>query len=320
MANKTKNLLHWMNTRLDNVKYSNDEIAANCPFCESIKGSPDTKRHFSANESKAVAHCFRCDWSGTWLSLVMQVDGCSYTEAIRLLNGVPSLENYPSYIQALNSLEGGQATQENNQGVLPSKERIQVLKDTSGIIGKRAVAYLRNRQIPDELIFSGLFGIIPGEFRVYIFSSDNYWQGRAIANMIEPKYKNPPIEIGGTLGLYDSSIMKDYFDGNESLCVCEGVFSALAVIRRFRLPALCLYGKTARPSQFERLVSIQRKLYIMLDADAKKNAWELALQLHDVRDDIGIVLLKEGDPEDCHYFEGMDATLENYLRWRLQNE
>lgn len=311
-----KNLYKWMNLRLEEVKHTKpNEISANCPFCESIKGSPDHKQHFSANPYKETFHCFRCGKSGTLINLIMAVDGVSYTQAIFTLSGKPVLEDYQAYKESL-------ITKPNIQQYIQKHDvselgNIHPLEDDS-YVGKLVLNYLRNRHISEYLINSGIFGYINGILRVYILSADTYWQGRAITSLLEPKYHNPKFPITGTLGLYDSSLLKEYFNNDKPLYVCEGVFSSLAMLMR-GYAACCLYGKEIRKEQFQRLVNIDRDLVVMLDADAKEQAWNIALQLYNVRGNTQIALLPYGDPEDCKEFEIIEATDSNFMRWKVEN-
>ena len=50
----------------DYISYNekSGEVRYNCPYCVSVKGTPDTKGHLYVNSKTLVYHCYRCDSKG----------------------------------------------------------------------------------------------------------------------------------------------------------------------------------------------------------------------------------------------------------------
>lgn len=304
-------LIDWMRKSLDNVVVVQNDVQANCPFCESRTGRPDTKHHLGASIYKKAAHCFRCEWTGSWYDLVREVEGCSFREASRILSHRPTLEEYYRMVEDL----GEQVA----EPVKPSglEEYIPLAEAKDSVIGKFALEYLERRGF-QKYAFRGLFGIVPGELRLYILASPTYWQARALFAVEEPKYRNPSHSVGPTLGIWDSPGMEQVHEMSGPVYVAEGMFSALAIVDR-GCSALALLGKMARSEQLERIAQIQREIVIALDADAHREAWDLARRLQGLgRQDVRVALLSEGDPADGWDVEMVEGDWTSYTRWRLR--
>lgn len=319
MANY-QGMLNWMLNNLDDVIIQDlsNEIQVNCPFCMYRRNSPDIKHHMYVNKYNRLAHCFRCDWRGNWISLIMEFEGCSYTEALLKISSRPLLEDYQ---EAVNRLKSNYDIHEIASIDDPfPKGFISLDRDNNdSFLGKIAIAYLKRRGIPEDFIYSGIFGIVSGVMRVYILASDTYWQGRTLLNSDGVrKYQNPQKDIGDTLGLWDISGLNEYINSlGPDLYVCEGLFSALAMIRR-GIPALALLGKYARKEQLERFRTIDKNIVIMLDSDAIEDAWKIAEDLNNIGvHDVRVAQLKEGDPETCEDYIVHEYGLRAYAKWRL---
>ena len=77
----------WLGARLGDTLMTSDQedIRVNCPFCKARDGRPDTKHHLYVSLVKPLVHCFKCSWKGHWMTLIISVEGCSYSEAMRYI-------------------------------------------------------------------------------------------------------------------------------------------------------------------------------------------------------------------------------------------
>lgn len=311
-------MLTWMQNNLDSVRlYPHlNEIIANCPFCHYRHGSPDVKNHFYVSTINRVANCYRCEWKGNWISLIMEVEGCSYTEAILQIASQPTLDEYE---KTINEFKQGKSSYKHTKESSAFPNGFITLDncDESVFLHKLAVKYLRSRNINEDFIYSGIFGIVPGVMRIYMLASDTYWQARTFYNAPN-KYINPNREKMDVLGLWDVDGLRDYIDSlGDDIFICEGLISAISIVQR-GFPALALLGKYARHEQLVRLADINKNLIVMLDCDAEKQAYTLASALRDLdRTDVRIAKLKEDDPATCFDYTLHTVGLKDYALWKM---
>lgn len=309
----------WMDDNLENVTYPStgeDEIKANCPFCERRGKSPDIKQHLQVNIVIRAVHCFRCDWHGNWIDMVAAIEG-SYVQAMFKLSQKPRLSDFEAKFRELTGGYAGELKFIASRLELPDTYSPILSLQPDNLLQKLAINYLRKRKLPDWMIVSGMFGTVKDVLRVYMLASFSYYQARSL-NKEEPKYLNPEHKVEDIFGLWDSPGIGDYvqmLDGTVS--VVEGLFSGLAEIRKER-PAMALLGKVAKPLQFRRLLDFPRPLTILMDHDAQGNGWELADKLYNAgKRDIQVGLLPYGDPDECLEYDVVKYSWKNYMKWKL---
>ena len=179
---------------------------------------------------------------------------------------------------------------------------------------KQATTYLMSRGITGDDILRYNMGYCesgPYTNRVIIPSYDkngslNYFVGRDIYNN-KLKYKNPPISkdvIGFEL----------FINWDEPLVLCEGVFDAIAIKRN----AIPLFGKTV---QYKLKTELYRqsvkKIYIVLDEDAKIDALKLSAKLMKNGIEVYYVSMHDKDPADVG-FAHMIGKIKNTKRMNLK--
>ncbi|MAG27124.1 hypothetical protein CMI47_16430 [Candidatus Pacearchaeota archaeon] len=179
---------------------------------------------------------------------------------------------------------------------------------------KQAASYLLSRGITGDDILRYNMGYCesgPYTNRVIIPSYDkngslNYFVGRDIYNS-KLKYKNPPISkdvIGFEL----------FINWDEPLVLCEGVFDAIAIKRN----AIPLFGKTI---QYKLKTELYRqsvkKIYIVLDEDAKIDALKLSAKLMKNGVEVYYVGMHDKDPSDVG-FAHMIGKIKNTKRMNLK--
>ena len=287
----------WLNSRFGQTRSASggSEIRICCPFCKARVGRPDTGFHMYVNLERPVAHCFRCEWKGHHLSLVISVDGGSYAQALKSIeDAAPDV----GLFEKLGSSRG--LVQGHEMASMPDgyKPLVVMSLKTSPIEDHQehpeataAWRYLTKRNVPLDII-TRCFGYVPGTMRVWILIDDNWWQGRLMVAG-DPKYISPPWPKGDSL--WNAQALGKYDD----IVICEGVFSAIAVGDN----AIALCGKTINAPQADRIVQAMGKhtsITIMMDADAIQNAHDAAevLMRHGYEGGLEIRYMRSGDPAD----------------------
>ncbi len=192
-----------------------------------------------------------------------------------------------------------------DDSVTPKKQVVNLPKDFLSLavkhpspVYKQAASYLLSRGITGDDILRYNIGYCesgPYTNRVIIPSynkngSLNYFVGRDIYNS-KFKYKNPPISkdvIGFEL----------FINWDEPLVLCEGVFDAIAIKRN----AIPLFGKTIQPKLKTELYKQRvKKIYIVLDEDAKIDALKLSAKLMKNGIEVYYVSMHDKDPADVGF-------------------
>jgi hypothetical protein len=139
---------------------------------------------------------------------------------------------------------------------------------------KNAIFYLKNRGITIFDIIKYRIGYCEsGEYagKIIIPSYDatgqlNYFVSRAFYKADSQKHKNPKVSkdiIGFEL----------FVNWAEPIILCEGAFDAIAVKRN----SIPLFGKVIQPALQKKIIEERvRNIYLCLDADALKNAVQIA--------------------------------------------
>ena len=209
-----------------------------------------------------------------------------------------------------------------DDSVTPKKEVVNLPKDFLSLaikhpspVYKQASNYLMSRGITGDDILRYNIGYCdsgPYTNRVIIPSYDkngslNYFVGRDIYKN-KLKYKNPPVSkniIGFEL----------FINWDEPIVLCEGVFDAIAIKRN----AIPLFGKTIQPKLKAELYKQRvKKIYIVLDEDAKKDALKITSEL--IKNGISVyyVKMRDKDPSDVG-FERMTHRIKSTRQMNLKS-
>ena len=178
------------------------------------------------------------------------------------------------------------------------KEFKPLWKNGSSIIARHSKAYLNNRNVSSgDILRYGIGycedGIYANRTIVPSYNSEgelNYFVGRDIYNG-GMKYKNPPVSkdvIGFDL----------FINWDEPIVLCEGVFDAMAIKRN----VVPLFGKTIPKSLMKKIYEKKvKKIYILLDRDAVKDAIKITDDLTKNGIDVYFVRLSKEDPSDMGF-------------------
>lgn len=146
---------------------------------------------------------------------------------------------------------------------------------------ERAHDYLIRRGVNPQVFEVGIHDKLPGRVVFPFFEDEKvvYYMGRAFEN-IPLKTVNPDSEKGW---LQKSDVLWRLQPPEENIVVCEGIFDAIGVIRSASIwHSTCLLGKTISQKQIQILKECKpRKILVMLDSDADKDARSLGLRLYE---------------------------------------
>jgi len=285
----------WLRERFGDVVDSSKDWRVCCPFCRARVGREDTKHHLYVSKRKNVAHCFRCEWAGNYVSLIMSVDGCSYGEALIQIRE-PTKD-----IRKFNDVYS-------DRGLVQTEDLIKVPEGYRPLTFKHNTCspeyvyeeqavwrYLECKRDVPRYLMTKYFGWVPGTQRAWCLIDDGWWQGRLIVPG-EPKYISPPWPKGDSL--WNAHALKRY----KEVVICEGVFSAIAVGDN----AIALCGKTINEEQAKRVARNSPDIVtVLLDADATEFIGDIIenLMLAGYDGDIQVQYMRGGDPADGEYGE-----------------
>lgn len=291
----------WLRVTFDKVVDSKNDYRVDCPFCI----NPDTKQHLYISKSKHAVHCFRCEWSGSYFSLVREVTGAeSYAEILRHIKQPQSttIDFQPIVDRLQLRLRGisSDATQD-----MPSWYR--AFEDGANCKqAKLVLRYALKRTTADNIVrfrlgYCAVSGIAYS-MRLIIPVEGKYYQARAIYDNCNQKYINPESDLDGVL--FNHRALDEY----DKIFICEGAFSAMAIGHN----AIATLGKRATSEQLLRLKRAPVGTYIIAyDAGVERS--EKALELADYLSASGknVIMRQylEGDPDSSDVYQEYEYDL-----------
>jgi DNA primase len=221
------NFLSWAKRFFgeDNIVVKSPEIMINSPFVD--KSTPDSGKHCWCNPDKNAYHCFKTDAHGSLYKLVMEMEGCDYSDAIDIVGRDYDLIDLEKKIELLF----------NNKKIKSKKMSIQLPKDTflissmrKGYWRQQAEEYILRRKLPID----GLYFCISGEYKNRIvipyFNKEGeliYFNSRDITSKSKLRYKGPDKTSG--VGKSDVLWMSSWPKAGEKIYLTEGEFDAMSL-------------------------------------------------------------------------------------------
>ena len=281
------------------------DLRVDCPFCSTRTGSDDIKQHLYVSLTKETCHCFRCDYSKSWIGLVMDETGLDYAHALGEIYAVPNPVNFDRLKERLK--DEGEFEQEFPDLPLDFtllKRGIVKRIDTGTLIG-RALWYLKKRGFTPEVYEKYGIGVASSiGYRVIIPIENNYWQARSIYTFLKPKYINPEGESRGVI--FNSRALDIY----DEVVVCEGAFSSMAVGDN----SIALVGKNPTPEKLDRLrLSRVEHFIVTIEEGAQRSMVTLADALKGFGKQVTVWLYDHGDPADSTEFREKPYNLKTKL-------
>ena len=262
-----------------------NNYAYHCPFCHHHK--PKLEVNLTENrEGKNPWHCWACDARGTTIYNLfkqLKVDSSKYGELSSLVKTSKSIKE----TKVVNSVS------------LPNEYISLFNVDTSDIIARHALAYLKNRNIvkSDILKYNIVYckyGLYANMIIIPTYDKDgrlNYFTARSFEKEPYIKYRNPSASR-------DIIPNEHLINWRVPIILCEGLFDAIAIKRN----AIPLLGKNIQSSLMKKIVtSYVNKIYIALDRDAIKQALHFCEQLMMEGKEVYLVDMQDKDPSEMGF-------------------
>ena len=273
-----------------------NNYAYHCPLCHHHK--PKLEVNLTENrEGKNPWHCWACDARGTTIySLFKQ------------LKTIP--EKFAELKSLVKSSKSIKETQVVSSVVLPTEYISLNNVDTSDIISRHALAYLKNRHVSkyDILKYNIGYckdGLYKNMIIIPTYDVDgrlNYFTARSFEKDPYIKYRNPSASR-------DIVPNEHLINWNVPVILCEGLFDAMAIKRN----AIPLLGKNIQSSLMKKIVtSVVDKIYIALDRDAIKQALKFCERLMAEGKEVYLVDLQDKDPSEMG-FENFTKLIQNTI-------
>jgi len=283
---------------------SKGNFAFKCPFCTHHKNKMEINLR-TTSKRENFWHCWVCGAKGkTLLSLFKKIKAPQ------------------GKINELNILIVPAKKDNHTSDILEFPKEFISLSNTiedkvAQIEAKHAIKFLKKRGITQDDIIKYNIGFCKEgkyEGRVIIPSYDedkklNYFIARDYKDASPQKYKNPPISAKDVIG------WELYINWNAPIILVEGIFDALTIKRN----VIPLFGKVIHGKLMEKLVkSSVNRIYIALDADARRDALKQAEMLMSYGKEIYLVEMEGKDANEIG-FEKFLNTLEQTIPLNLQS-
>jgi len=268
-------------------KTSGDNYAFYSPFVDHYKPKLEVNIRINSKGNNPW-HCWISDEKGRTIKTLFK----------KLRVSKSTWDEYNAIFSKVNRYRSEYDTTDVVEQVELPKEFIPLYNPSNSYKRKHALNYLLGRGLrPEDIVKYNIGYCDEGEYRdkIIIPSYDergklNFFVGRSFYQT-QYKHKNPKVskDIVG----FDLLINWD-----TPLVLCEGAFDAIA-IRRNAIP---LFGKSIQSELEKKIIGNSvKKLYIVLDSDAIKNAIGLAKKFMSYGIQTHLVDLGEEDPSEMGY-------------------
>lgn len=264
-------------------KKSHGNYRFQCPLpgCSSVRKRLEIQTETTSGQNPWK--CWVCNKGGLTIKSLFNQSKVEPQYFTRLKQIIPVTYSGPSSVEQIEEI------------TLPSEYRLLQNIQSTDMIGRQAMAYVKRRGFSQEEIIKYQLGYCDsGRYRsrVIIPSFDqngvlNYFSGRSFIEDEEKKYDQPSVSRGNIIPF------EFYINWNAPIILCEGFFDAIA-IRRNAIPLLEKGITSALLSKI--LGSFVDKIYIVLDKDGMREALNHADMLLANGKKVYLVELDKKDP------------------------
>jgi len=267
-----------------------DEAVFYCPSCH------HHKKKLTFNLSSQKFQCWVCNYKGHRAYQLLkkaEAPGAAYG----LLKEIDSQYDFK---------QAPKQKIESNTLQLPKGAK--QLTNSTDIMARHAFHYLSQRGItPQDIVKYNIHYSEQGEFKnmVVIPSYDsngflNYYVGRSFD-------KNAYIKHKLAFGTKDIIGFEMYINWDLPVILCEGAFDAMAIKRN----AIPLFGKKLSTTLMKKIIeSNVKKIYLVLDEDALKDAFQHAETFLSYGKKVYLIEMGDKDPSELG-FENFTKLLHN---------
>jgi len=260
-----------------------NSIGISCPFCGDHAYSGDN--HLGIRLDSKIFSCWICGRTGNIFKLVMKLEECTFKQAVR------TLAKYVYYDVSFAEKDTDVVISNSNSTIsLPSYAK----KELFSVHRK----YLLDRGFDPDYIFN--------KYDLYCTGMLGKWKFR----LIIPVYHKKKLVTFSSRDITDKSPNKYVHFANDLSIIpikqtVYGIERALDIavvvegatdVWNIGDGTVCIWNKKASAQQIKQLINF-KKVFIMLDSDAKDQVEELAYDVGAFTD-TEIIDLSEGDPGD----------------------
>lgn len=260
--------IHSTLSKLVGEHNTSGQFVMTCPAC-------GKDRHFFINTTTGKSWCHKCE-----------VRGSSWKDTLRLLKAKEDTD--VSFFP--------------RQSKIPSVIRFPEEATTNFSLEARA--YLADRDVSAEVVRNYHITYCPsGKYAMRLIipvtneGKIAYFVARTINPQEKLRYLYPEGQRSHLLFNFDK--VKGLLDENKTCIIVEGIFDILPH-EYLRKTAVALLGSSLSRAQEYRLMSTFRRVFVWLDPDKLKEAWEIGRKLNADGCVVFIVEQEKGsDPGDC---------------------
>ncbi len=259
-----------------------DNYSFQCPFCKHHKPK------LVVNVQTGMYNCWTCH---------PQTKGKS---PVSLLKKLEASYDLIHEMQGYFSTDNTIIVEKENQSVSIPKEYISLANSHNTIEYRRAMAYLKKRNITQEDVIKYNIGYCEEGYyrnRIIVPSYNasgllNYFVARSYDKDPYKKYDAPSCNKTQIIGL------ENFINWKVPIILCEGIFDAISIKRN----AIPIFGKTIPKALMAKLVHSEVKtIYLALDKDALKEALDHSEKLLNYGKEVYLLDLEGKDPSDIGF-------------------
>ena len=217
----------WIKTHFTDIRVSNGKIKVHSIFCD------DKKRHLWCKPSIGYYHCWKSGKKGTLFDLVMEIEKCSYDEAVEILGGDTGLRYFESKLDALFHPKEYNQPQviTSNVKFPPDTFPIRQLAENNPL-RKHLEDYLLGRKLPVGSLYICLSGEYMNRIVIPYYGPNGellYWNARDITGKSKLRYKGPHKEMG--INKENVLWMSFWPQPDTKIYLTEGEFDAMSLVQ-----------------------------------------------------------------------------------------
>lgn len=218
--------LEWAKQHFKDIKVKNEKVRLNSIYCHHLGG--DDKHHMWCRPYTGYFHCYKSGKKGSLFELVMEIERCSYTEAVEVLGGKQNLRYLEAKLEEFFASENSVVEEVKPKLSLPlgSISIKNLLEPHKTKISN----YLSGRKIPPDGLYYCVKGDFYGRIIIPYYNSDGeliYFNGRDISEKPFLRYKGP--EIGTGFKKEEVVWMSFFPRKGAKIYLTEGEFDAMTL-------------------------------------------------------------------------------------------
>ena len=274
-----------------------ESVNVKCPKCD------DPSYHLGIHKTGGYFGCWRCNFSGNFVSLISNLLDISYYAA---LNIAKRYQISGEKIEVKSKFSEPK-TLDNTYSFDSFPEKYKKYRDL-------ALKYLKSRHAPSDYILKCKFYLAPGKFGVVLPILDSTdpsaFQIRYIYHYADARYCKPDgIEFSKLLFNYDN-VAKGTVD---TLCLVEGIFDAFSCMPFF--PTVAIFGTKISAHQLLKIRNLSpRRILFCFDGNMtkyEKKLLDIITLFPFVKEKIIVNLPSDKDPNDLGP-QGMKELFKEY--------